>query len=84
MILNHVAAILLFSGPLLYIGLWMAIDPAGFAGLPELAVRASRNLVLSVGGLPSEEIVEQAAISRRLRTALRVAGVALLLFAIVV
>jgi len=84
MVLKHVAAILLFSGPLLYVGLWMAIDPAGFAWLPELAVRVSGNLVQSLGGVPSEEIVEQAAISRRLRSGLRFAGVALLLFAIVV
>ena len=62
----------------------MLIDPAGFARLPELVVRVSRNLVHTLGGLPSEEIDEQAAISRRLRTGLRLAGVALLLFAIVV
>lgn len=84
MVLDHIAAVLLFSGPLFYIGLWMAVDPAGFARLPELVVRVSRSLVRSLGGLPSEEIVERAAISSRLRTALRFAGVALLLFAIVV
>lgn len=86
MVLNHVAAVFLFSGPLLYIGLWMAVDPAGFARLPELVVRVSRNVVQSLGGLPSGEIVEpkHAAISRRLRTGLRFAGVALLLVAIVI
>jgi hypothetical protein len=84
MVLDHIAAILLFSGPFFWVGLWMLIDPAGFARLPELVVRVSRNLVHTLGGLPSEEIDEQAAISRRLRTGLRLAGVALLLFAIVV
>ena len=83
MVLNHVAAILLFSGPLFYIGLWMAIDPASFARLPESVVRLSRNLFQGLGGLPSQEIGERAANSSRLRTALRFAGVALVLFAIV-
>jgi hypothetical protein len=39
MVLEHIAAILLFSGPLFYIGLWMALDPAGIAWVPELIVR---------------------------------------------
>ena len=85
MVLDHIAAILVFSGPLFYIGLWMALDPAGIAWLPELIVRVFRNAVKSSGGPASEDIgqPEQAAISPRLRRALRFAGVALLLFAIV-
>ena len=86
MILDHLAAIVLFSGPLLYIGLWMAVDPAGIVRLPESVVRVSRNLVRNLGGLPAQQIVEpgHAAISRRVRTTLRVAGVVLALFAIVI
>ena len=33
MLLNHVAAILFFAGPLFYCGLWLAIAPEGIAGL---------------------------------------------------
>jgi hypothetical protein len=84
MVRNHLAAILLFSGPLFYVGLWMVIDPAGVAWLPELLVRVSRNVVRTLSGVPSEEIVEPAAVSCRLRIGLRLAGVGLLLFAIVV
>src|ERR1039457_1079657 len=36
MVLNHIAAIFFFSGPLFYIGLVMVVDPAGIAALPEL------------------------------------------------
>jgi uncharacterized ion transporter superfamily protein YfcC len=86
MLLSHVAGILLFSGPVFYIGLWMVLDPAGIAWLPEFGVRVFRNLVRSLGGRPAEEIAEseQTAISRRVRTHLRLTGVALLLIAIVV
>ena len=84
MVLSHVAAILLFSGPLFYFGLWMAIDPAGIAGLIEFVVRVFRNLVRSLGGRPAEETDERAANCRRLRTGLRIAGVALLLIASVI
>ena len=84
MVLNHVAAILLFTGPLFYIGLWMFLDPAGIAWLAEFVVRVFRNLIRSLGGRPAEEIAEQAAISGKIRRALRFAGVVVLLFAIVV
>jgi hypothetical protein len=57
MLLNHLAAILFFAGPLFYIGLWMAIDPAAL-------------------------IPRRIAQPRRLRTAVRLAGILLLLFAI--
>jgi hypothetical protein len=83
MVLDHLAAILLFSGPLFYIGLWMVVDPAGIARLLELLVRVLTNL--TSGGLRSGEIreSENSAISRPVRTALRFAGVALLLIAVV-
>jgi hypothetical protein len=84
MLLNHVAAVLVCSGPLFYAALWMLVDPAGITGLIEFVVRVSRNLVWSLGRRPAEEVVEQAVDFRRLRTGLRLAGVALLLFAIVV
>lgn len=84
MVLNHLAAVLFFSGPIFYIGLWMTIDPAGVARIPELVFRASRSLVRRLAGLRSEGIVEHTAISRRLRTALRFAGVTILLLAIVI
>jgi len=85
MLLNHLVAVLFFSGPLLYIGLWMALDPADFARLPELIVRVlGKSCRAWVDRAASEEIAEQAAISRRLRTGLRFAGVVVVLFAIVV
>jgi hypothetical protein len=84
MVLKHVAAILVFSGPLLYIALWMVVDPAGIVGLAEFVVRAFGNLVRSLGGRPAGENDEPAIDSHRLRTGLRLAGVALLLVAIVV
>jgi len=84
MVLHHVAAILIFSGPLFYIALWMVLDPAGIEWLIEFVVRVFRNVVQSMGGRPAEEVVEQADVSRRLRTGLRLAGVTLLLIAIVV
>ena len=84
MLLEHAAAILLFSGPLFYVGLWMAIDPAGFAWLPESALRVLRKLVRRFDRPLSDQAIEQADLSRRVRTALRFVGVALLLFAIVV
>jgi hypothetical protein len=82
MVLDHIAAILLFSGPLFYLGLWMAIDPAGVAWVPELIVRVFRNAVKGSGG--SDFVDPEPILSPRLRRALRFAGVALLLLAIVV
>jgi hypothetical protein len=86
MVLEHIAAIFFFSGPLFFIGLLMAIDPAGIPTLSQWLLRVFRHFVQRLGGCPSEEIVEpeQTAISHRLRRALRFAGVALLVFAIVV
>jgi hypothetical protein len=83
MMLNHVATILVCSGPLLYAALWMVLDPAGIEWLIEFVVGVFRNSMRTAGRLPSRE-VEQAAASRRLRARLRLAGVALLLVAIVI
>jgi hypothetical protein len=85
MVLEHIAAILLFSGPLFYIGLWMAIDPAGIGSLPEMLLRGLGKLVQRLGGpdlhaIPHAEYTD----SRKVRRIVRFTGVALLLFAIVV
>jgi hypothetical protein len=86
MVLDHLAAIFLFSGPLFYIGLLMAVDPAGIPTLYQWLLRVFRHFVQRFGGLPSEEIVEPeyTDISRRAWRVLRLAGLALLVFAIVV
>jgi hypothetical protein len=86
MVLDHLAAIFLFSGPLFYIGLLMAVDPAGIPTLYQWLLRVFRHFVQRLGGVPSEEIVEPeyTDISRRMRRVLRSAGVALLVFAIVI
>ena len=44
---NHIAAILVFSGPLFYIGLLMVIFPASIARFPESVVFGLRNFVTS-------------------------------------
>jgi hypothetical protein len=85
MVLDHIAAILLFSGPLFYIGLWMALDPAGIAALPQSIVGVSRHIVRGLCGQQSREIGElQPAIPRRLRIAVRFVGVVIVLLAIAV
>jgi hypothetical protein len=85
MILEHVAAILLFSGPFFYIGMWMALDPAGIANLPRLLVRVFRSAVQSFSGIHGP-VVEPAPVEipRRVKITLRLTGLALLLFALVV
>jgi hypothetical protein len=85
MVLNHIAAIFLFSGPLFYIGLLMAVDPAGTARLFESFVRVFRNVVPHSSTVASHGGVESGNpdISRRLRVGLRLVGLALLAFAIV-
>lgn len=84
MLLNHIAAILLFSGPLFYIGLLMAVDPAGIPTLSQWLLRVFRHFVQRLRGFPSE-IVEPAYpdISRKVRKVFRFTGVALLVIAIV-
>ena len=88
MVLNHIAAIFFFSGPLFYIGLVMVVDPAGIAE-PELFAHALRNFRRALGGQPAQKLVEleQAGTSHRLRRTVRLAGLALVvcgLFAAVV
>ena len=39
MVLRHLAAIFIFSGPLFYIGLLMAVDPAGIPTLSQWLLR---------------------------------------------
>jgi hypothetical protein len=75
MVLDHLAAIFLFSGPLFYIGLFMALDPAGIPILSQWLRRLiTHNTVES--GHPE--------VSPRIRRAVRLTGVALLLVAIVI
>lgn len=84
MLLNHIAAILLFSGPLFYIGLLMAVDPAGIPTLSQWLLRVLRHFVQRLRGFPSEVVEpEYTDVSRRVRRAFRFAGVALLVIAIV-
>jgi len=83
MVLEHIAAILLFSGPLFYLGLWMAIDPAGIASLPETVAWALKGFVRVFVGLKSSETIQaHSDISPRLRRGLRIAGIALAVVAI--
>jgi hypothetical protein len=85
MVLRHLAAVFIFSGPLFYIGLLMAVDPAGIPTISQWLLRVFKTLVHRLAGLPSQDLVEpdDAEISRTVRRALRFAGVALLVFAIV-
>jgi hypothetical protein len=84
-LLNHIAAVLVFSGPLFYIGLLMAVDPEGVPVLSQWLLRTFRNFVQRLRGVPPV-IAEPAYrnISRRARKVVRFSGVALLVFAIVV
>jgi hypothetical protein len=91
MVLNHIAAIFFFSGPLFYVGLLLMIDPAGIASLPKLLARALQEFHRALIGLPSQRQSvgsEQTGISRKVRRALRFAGMALvacgLLFAVMI
>jgi hypothetical protein len=85
MLLNHIAAILVFSGPLFYIGLLMAVDPAGIPASSQWLLRVFRHFARRLRGLPPEIVEpEYTDVSRRVRKVLRYTGVALLLFAIVV
>ena len=85
MLLNHIAAILVFSGPLFYVGLLMALDPAGIPTLSQWLAHLVRRFVQRLSGRHTE-IVEPryTEISRRTRRILRLTGVGLLVFAIVV
>jgi hypothetical protein len=74
-----------FSGPLFYIGLLMALDPAGIPILSQWLVHSFRRFTQRLSGRHSE-IVEPryTEISHRARRILRLTGVGLLVFAIVV
>lgn len=91
MVLNHLAAILFFSGPLFYIGLLLMIDPSGIASLPALLAAAIQEFHRALKGLPSQGQAGtrgRDGASRKTRRALRWTGAALtvcgLLFAIVI
>ena len=90
MVLNHIAAIIFFSGPLFYIGLVMVLDPAGIAALPELFGDALTKFQRAAGGRQTRERPvkpKQTNASREVGRNLRLAGLALvicgLLFAVV-
>ena len=78
MVLNHLAAILLFSGPLFYAGLFLAACPERAARLPGLLARAFRKGPRTLGVAASAEI------PAGLRWGLRAAGVTLVLLAIAI
>ena len=83
--MNHIAAILVFSGPLFYVGLLMALDPAGIPTLSQWFVHLFRRFARRLSGRQSEMVEPRyAEISRRTRRILRLTGVGLLVFAIVV
>ncbi len=85
MVLEHIAAILLFSGPVFYIGLWMLIDPEGIATIPEWCGRVAKKAVHCLGGSPGAFVEpEQYALSRKGRRALRITGASLVLLAILI
>ncbi len=84
MLLNHIAAVLLFSGPFLYLGLWLALDPAGVANIPRFVLRVARNVVQCFSGIPAEQLIEpdDPPLSPRLRRTLRLTGVMFVLLAL--
>ncbi len=82
MVLNHIAAVVLLSGPFFWIGLWMAIDPAGVAWFPELIARVFRKALR--GSVPASEAIvdaEDFVLSPGFRRGVRLAGIVLLLIA---
>jgi len=84
MVLEHLAVILFFSGPWFWFGLWMAVDPAGIAWLPEFLLRLYRNSRRRLAGPAAAGILEldPAIASRQFRKVIRLAGVALAVFAL--
>ena len=82
MVVEHILAILLFSGPLFYVGLWLAIDPAGLVTLPQDTLRAAWILVHNLAGRSAQRGAEPAGVSGRVRNTLRVVGIVLVLVAI--
>jgi len=86
MVLEHLAAIFLFSGPLFYVGLLMVVDPAGVPMLYQWLLRVLRHFVQRLSGVPAERVVahEYTDISQRVRRVVRFSGAALLVVAIVI
>jgi hypothetical protein len=88
MVLDQAAAILgrlCVCGPLLYVGLLMAIDPASVVRLSGMLARALRNLEHGLRGfawLPHFGEPEEAEISAAWRIALRLIGFGLVTVAI--
>jgi hypothetical protein len=80
MVLNRLAAILFFSGPLVYVGLLLAVDPTGVAAVTQWLFVLVRK---SVRG--EEDVVpEHREVSWPAEKAPRAAGVTLILIAVVV
>ena len=83
MVLDQAAAILgrlCVCGPLLYIGLLMAIDPASIVRLSEMVARALHNFEHGLRGFPWREHFqefEQAKISEAWRIGVRLIGLVL-------
>jgi hypothetical protein len=86
MLLKHIAAVLVFSGPLFWFGLWLAVDPVGVAGLADLLARVLIRAVQKLSGSSAGQAVqsEESGIPRRHRRTLRLAGVVLVLVAVVI
>jgi hypothetical protein len=83
MVLDQAARILVrlcSCGPLLFIGLLMAIDPASVARLSEMLVRGRHNFGHGLRGFSWQERLcepEEAKVSKAERIALRLAGLVL-------
>ena len=80
MVLNHIAALFFFSGPLFYLGLLLAIYPTGVATIPQWLFREVRRSVRTdLTAAP-----DYCALPRRFEKCMRAVGVVLLLIAIVI
>ena len=86
MVWNHVAAVLVFSSPFLWMGLWMALDPAPFLWFAGILVPVFRPSLRAVTDTSAEgnRKAGHAVIGRKHRRTVRWAGVVLVLFAITI
>lgn len=82
MVLRHLAAIFLFSGPLFYLGLLLALDPAGIPTLLHWIVGTT--IQLGKGKSPGDLDRDCEEVPTPVRRALRLAGLALLVLAVLV
>lgn len=76
---------LCYAGPLLYIGLAMALDPAGFVanlGNLEQGIRSFQQNQQGLRGRPPQGATSQPSASRTVNAAFRVAGTALAVIAL--